>query len=131
MAGRIGKRLVRMLIDSGATGNYVSAQECAARKIKIEKEKNGKELKMADGPNVKTIGRVRLSVRCGGHHGIVEARVFLEMSRPMILAMPWLVKTNPQINWTRSTVVVNRDRSGFNYRWRVWMRTNQFITSIK
>ena len=65
-----------MLIDSGATGNYVSAQECAARKIKIEKEKNGKELTMADGSKVKTIGRVRLSVRCGGYHGIVEARVF-------------------------------------------------------
>ena len=56
LARRIGKRPVRMLIDSGATGNYVSAQECAARKIKIEKEKNGKELTMADGSKVKTIG---------------------------------------------------------------------------
>ena len=46
LAGRIGKRPVCMLIDSGATGNYVSAQECTARKIKIEKEKNGKELTM-------------------------------------------------------------------------------------
>ena len=64
LAGRIGKRPVRMLIDSGTTGNYVSAQECIARKIKIEKEKNGKELTMADGSKVKTIGRVRLSVRC-------------------------------------------------------------------
>ena len=26
LVGQIGKRLVRMLIDSGATGNYVSAQ---------------------------------------------------------------------------------------------------------
>ena len=65
LAGRIGKRPVCMLIDLGATGNYVSAQECATRKIKIEKEKNGKELTMADGSKVKTIGRVRLSVRCG------------------------------------------------------------------
>ena len=56
LAGRIGKRPVRMPIDSGATGNYVSAQECIARKIKIEKEKNGKELTMADGSKVKTIG---------------------------------------------------------------------------
>ena len=42
LAGRIGKRPVRMLIDSGTTRNYVSAQECAARKIKIEKRKMGK-----------------------------------------------------------------------------------------
>ena len=51
-----------MLIDSGTTGNYVSAQECTMRKIKIEKKKNGKELTMVDGSKVKTIDRVRLNV---------------------------------------------------------------------
>ena len=85
LAGRIGKRPVRMLIDLGATGNYVSAQECVARNIKIEKEKNGKELIMADGSKVKTLGRVRLNVKCGQYHGIVEARVFPQMSKPLIL----------------------------------------------
>ena len=35
LAGRIRKRPIHMLIDSGTTGNYVSAQECVARKIKI------------------------------------------------------------------------------------------------
>ena len=110
LVGRIGKRPVRMLINSGATGNYVSAQECTTRKIKIKKEKNGKELTMADGSKVKTIGRVRLDVRCGGYHGIVAARVFPEMSKYMILRMPWLVKENPHINWTRSTVVVQQEQ---------------------
>ena len=66
LAGRIGKRPVHMLIDSGATGNYISAQECTARRIKIEKEQGGKELTMANGSSVKTIGRVRLNVKCGG-----------------------------------------------------------------
>ena len=37
LAGRIGKRPVHMLIDSGTTGNYVSAQECIAKKIRIKK----------------------------------------------------------------------------------------------
>ena len=56
LVGWIGKRLVRMLIDSGAIGNYISAQECIVRKIKIEKKKNGKELTMDDGSKVKTLG---------------------------------------------------------------------------
>ena len=103
-----------MLIDSGATGNYVSAQECAVRGIKIEKEKDGKELTIADGLKVKTIGRVRLNVKCGGYHGIVEARVFPEMSKPIILRMPWLVKESPHINWTRSTVVVQHGQEWFS-----------------
>ena len=49
LAGWIGKRPVCLLIDAGVAGNYVSAQECIARKIKIEKEKNGKELTMLMG----------------------------------------------------------------------------------
>ena len=76
LAGRIGKRPVCMLIDSGATGNYISAQECAARRIKIEKEHGGKELTMAEGSSVQTLGQVWLNVKCGGYRGIVEARVF-------------------------------------------------------
>ena len=78
-----------MLINLGATGNYVSAQECTERQIKVKKEKNGKELTMADGSKVKTVGRVRLNVQCGGYNGIVEAKVFPEMSKRMILGMPW------------------------------------------
>ena len=38
----------------------------------------------------------------------MEARVFPQMTKPMILGMPWLVKENPHINWTRSTVVVQQ-----------------------
>ena len=58
LVGRIGKRPMRMLIDSGAIGNYISAQECTARRIKIEREKGGKELTMADASSVKTLCRV-------------------------------------------------------------------------
>ena len=97
-----------MLISSGATGNYISAQECTARRIKIEKEQGGKELTMADVSNMKTLGRVQLNVKCGGYQGIVEAKVFPQMTKPMILGTPWLVKENPHINWTRSTVVVQQ-----------------------
>ena len=67
LAGRIGKRPVCMLIDSGATGNYILAQECIARRINIDREQGGKELTMADGSSVKTLGRVRLNVKCCGY----------------------------------------------------------------
>ena len=88
LASRIGKRSVHILINSSAIGNYISAQECVARRIKIEKEHGGKELTMADGSSVKTLDRVRLNVKCGGYQGIVEARVFPQMTKPMTLGMP-------------------------------------------
>ena len=37
LASRIRKRPVCMLIDLGVTGNNISAQECAERRIKIER----------------------------------------------------------------------------------------------
>ena len=58
LAGRIGKRPICMLIDSGATRNYILAQVCAARKLKIKKREKWEKLTMADGSKVKTRGRV-------------------------------------------------------------------------
>ena len=38
LAARIGRRPIRVLVDSGSTGNYIDARECAARRIKIQAE---------------------------------------------------------------------------------------------
>ena len=67
LAGRIRKRPMLILIDLGATGNCISAQECVAKRIKLDREQGGKELMVADGPGVKTLGRLRLKVKCGGY----------------------------------------------------------------
>ena len=60
----------------GPTGNYTGAQECAARRIKIEVEDQAEELKMADGTMVKTEGRVQFMLKCGGYRGQISARYF-------------------------------------------------------
>ena len=41
LAVRIGRRPMRVLVDSGSTGNYIDARECAARRIKVEAERSG------------------------------------------------------------------------------------------
>ena len=56
LAARIGHRPMRVLVDSGSTGNNIDARECAAQRIKIEVEDQAEELKMADGTVVKTKG---------------------------------------------------------------------------
>ena len=45
-------------MDLGSTSNYIDAQECASRGIKVEAEDKLEELKMADGTMVKTKGRI-------------------------------------------------------------------------
>ena len=43
-------------MDSGSTGNYIDARECAVRKLQVENEEAAKELRLADGSIVKTEG---------------------------------------------------------------------------
>ena len=109
LAARIGRRPMRVLVDSGSTGNYIDARECIARRIKIEAEDQSEELKMADGTMVKTEGRVQFVLKCGGYRGQISARVFPNMNKPMILGIPWLSKENPHIDWTQAIVAVNKD----------------------
>ena len=91
---------MRVLVDSGSTGNYIDARECAARRIKIEVEDQAEKLKMADGTMVKTEGRDQFVLKCGGYKGQISARVFPNMNKPMILGIPWLLEENPHIDWT-------------------------------
>ena len=73
LAARIGQRPLRVLVDSGSTGNSMDAQECPARGIKIEAEDKPEELKIADGIVVQTEGRVQFVLKCGGYRGKISA----------------------------------------------------------
>ena len=95
-------------MDSGSTGNYIDARECAVRKMKIEAEDKPEELKMADGNVIKTEGRVQLKLKCGGYRGDISARVFPNMNKQIILGIPWLSKENPHIDCTQATVVMKK-----------------------
>ena len=65
LAGRICRRPVSMLLDSGSTVKYVSAQTCTVLGIHIEEEPTNEELQLADGSPVTTQGRVKLQIKCG------------------------------------------------------------------
>ena len=70
----IGHRPMCVLVDSGSTGNYIDARECAARGIKIEAEDQVEEFKRADATMVNTEGRVLFTMKCGGYRGQISAR---------------------------------------------------------
>ena len=108
LAGRIGKRPVNVLLDSGSTGNFVDARMCTAMGIKVERDQHPEELQMADGTTVQTEGRVQIQLRCGGYRGTVQAKAFPGLQKKMILGMPWLQKENPHINWTQGEILVRQ-----------------------
>ena len=67
LIGRIGRKSWRFLIDSGLTGNYVSAQVCAANKVKVEEDPYPDQLTMADGTKTQTEGKVQIRFKYGGY----------------------------------------------------------------
>lgn len=54
LATRSGKRPLRILVDSGSTGNYIGAQECPKRNLEVEKDGTSEELRIPYGYIVKT-----------------------------------------------------------------------------
>ncbi len=109
LAGKVKRRPVRILLDSGSTGNFVSAQVCTALKLKIEKDEAPEELSLADGSMTQTEGRVQFKFKCGEYVGTVRAGVFPHLHKEMILGIPWLKQENPQINWTQGIVLVEKE----------------------
>ena len=85
-------------MDSGLTGNYIDAQECAAQEIKVEEEDQAEELKMADGTMVRIEAQVRFILKCGGYKGQISDRVFPNMNKQIIIGNPCLSKKTP--TWT-------------------------------
>ena len=61
---------------------------------------------MLNGSVIRKVGSVKILLKCGAYRGMVQARVFPKLDKPMMLGISWLRKENPHIDWTRSPVVV-------------------------
>ena len=108
LVGRTGKKTWRFLIDSGSTGNYVSAQVCTVHGLMVREDPKPDQLTMADGSKTETTSLIRLTFKCGEYRGSVQAKIFPGLQKPMILGFPWLQRENPQIDWAQKAVVVNQ-----------------------
>ena len=60
LAGQIKGSPHNLLIDSGSTGNYISADVCTVNKIRKEEDPHPDQLTMADGSQVETTVESRL-----------------------------------------------------------------------
>ena len=82
--------------------------------LRVVPDAQYEELTMADGSKVKVVGRVQFWLRCGNYKGKIIARVFPNLSKQLILGMPWLVQENPSIDWTAERVKIERNGTVLN-----------------
>ena len=95
-----------MLLDSGATGNFVSDAIVTTLGLPVREEEDFYELTLADGTVVPTAGYVQFMMNCGDYKGRIMARVFPNLHKECILGIPWLEYENPIIDWTRRQVTI-------------------------
>ena len=92
---------MRVLVDSGSTGNYIDARECIDKaNTKLRRKISQRSSRWQMALWLKPRGRVQFVLKCGGYRGQISAQVFPNMNKPMILGIPWLSKEKPHIDWT-------------------------------
>ena len=106
-----GQRVLAM-IDSGATGNFISDNLVRTRHLETREKKDPYQLQMADGSlfNMGKVSRetVPLKIAIQRHHEEVTFDVIGLASHQVILGAPWLKMQNPMVNW-RTGVLTFRE----------------------
>ena len=108
LAGQVNRQPVKVLVDSGATGNFITDDLVDTWQLPIELETQHQNLKLADGSTVKAAERVQFSLQCGDYRTKITARVFPNLHKEVILGMPWLIQENLAIDWARGQVHIQR-----------------------
>jgi hypothetical protein len=92
-----------VLLDSGATGNFVS--EAFARTSGLKQQESSHRVSLADGRTSDSAGMLpEADIRIGTYSEKIDLIVTPLHEFDIILGMAWLQKYNPSIDWRNKTV---------------------------
>ena len=104
LAGSLSGHTCSYFVDSGSTGDFVSTQFVLRNKLGRQCTSLPAPLtvSLADG-KVYTTSTVLKAARLGGENPVLQGSLDLAVlsleGYDVILGMPWLKETNPDINW--------------------------------
>jgi len=103
--------MIKVLLDSGATGMFMDRQTVARHGFKLQKLERPLMVKNVDG-TVNSGGAITHQVKCNvfykGHMERMQMDVCDLGKTEVILEMPWLAAHNPEINWETGEVKMTR-----------------------
>ena len=97
-----------MLLDPGATSNFVSDTMVTALGLPVREEEDFYELILANETIVTTARYVQFMMNCGDYKGKIMAKIFPNLHKKCIQGIPWLEYENPIIDWTRRQLTIQR-----------------------
>lgn len=114
--GKVKEHRVTVLIDSGASDNFVDLRLARLSGLSISSEK--RQVKLANGSKVSSPGRANCPLRVKGRNYELECKVMPIAGCDVILGMKWLKSFNPDIDWATGTISLTVGTSE-----RVWRAT--------
>jgi dUTP pyrophosphatase len=109
--GQIGDQKVRMLVDSGASRNFISTE--LVRTLNVEPRPYGPEgpkIRLGDGSIVPVEGKAEdVPVWMEGRMEEIDFEMLPMGEKTAILGMPWLRDVNPRIDWANMTVQLQEE----------------------
>ena len=94
------------MIDSGATGNFMSQRFVKSKGIATQEKNDGYELIAVDGSRLPDVDSetIPLPMAIQQHHEEVTFDISDMASHDVVLGMPWLEKHNPVMDWKKGVL---------------------------
>ena len=112
--GRIGRRKVRILIDGGAKGNFISLEIVKAANLRTTDEPSY-EVTLADGSKITATVVPDCTLKIKDYQVSLDL-LATPIAHDVILGKAWLDEVNPRINWRLNEIEFD-DEEGHHHLW--------------
>lgn len=103
LPGLVGSRPAVVLVDCGATGNFISKSFASANNFNLESSPD--TVQMANGHLQPADGVYRARLSIGSYRDRLDLTATTLEGYDVILGMPWLYQFNPKVDWRGHTLV--------------------------
>ena len=114
LLGLLNGKPVKMLIDSGASGNYIASSCIKRQSLACKSTAERYAVKLPDGTDLlvhAVLSGTKLKLdrsENAPEHRVALAVIDMSMEADVVLGMPWLEKHNPQINWPDKHILLGQ-----------------------
>lgn len=95
---------IKILVDSGANGEFISTNLANALKLHTVSKLTPDAVRMANGQELRSSSVTRLSYTIKNYHDADTFHIVDLEGFDMVLGKPWLTRINPKIDWRRGTL---------------------------
>lgn len=105
---------VNILIDSGATEQFLSTEIARKLQVPIEKDTTPYWVQMANGAYAVSEGKATITLRISKYIVDIQTRILDIPGYDLVLGLDWLRLANPEIDWQQMIIRV-KDETGYTH----------------